>query len=183
MLLVAAGSQIAPATWSSLNGPHIDVPGTRSLDLDDGTNVLFERTGNQVSGGVGPVTGSFTQVGSASFGPEDVAVTAPDGSLVPIRWAGNVQTIQTGDDIYIGVVEFEVTQDGEYSIEISAGGPSDVIVSKDIGESLSDLIGWFALGVAGVILMGIATVAMIVRAARDARARPSRSDLPPPPAT
>lgn len=168
---------LGPALRPGLTGASYATPLSRTVGLDAGRYVIFERIGSRT--GNGPV--SVTDVHSPTITPARVHVTGPDGRTVPVGRPGGRQTIGRGDEVFTGAVSFRVATSGSYLVQVQPAVSTRVLIGRDIGAAFASVAGWFA-AVAGAVLALIAgVVVLIVTGSRSRRAAAAGGWLPPEP--
>lgn len=149
------GLRTAPIFGTVVFATSHTVPMDGTLSLDEGSWVIFERTGTQRGGG--PVT--VTTNGPVTLTADEVMVTGPTGRPVPTGGMTGNQTINRNGAIYTGAVHFRAATKGHYRIVIS-GRSGPVIISQDIGSVFSSAAPWFLLTVMA-LLGGLGGVALM----------------------
>ncbi len=107
--------------------PAEQVPGTIAMTLDEGTYLVFERSGSNRS--YGPVTVSNRD--AVRIDPGDVSVVGPAGPL-DTSWASVSETITRGSAVYTGVVEFEVRRGGRHQITVAGASGEVIVAPRDV---------------------------------------------------
>lgn len=160
---------------NTIDAPAVALPANVQLELHAGTYDVYQWTGTNRGGFGFHVTDS----GPPGLGPGDVTVTAPDGSDVPVGFAGSaLATLTRGSRIYTGAARFHAPSSGLYTIRIRAsGGLPEVIIGRSFGDAVRTAAGWFlTLGI-GVAVALTGLVMLIVGIVRRGKAQP-RPGLP-----
>jgi len=167
-LLIAIPSFFAgflPIIHAFESTPRFDVPGETHLHLGSGSYLLYEENGTTSFG-------SVTISGGTSITPNDVTVTAPDGTTVPVDYldSSTTETITRQGHRYEGVVRFSTPAAGDYTINVTGVESTAVIVARPITDTITSVLGWFALAGAGGITFVVGVVLLIVGSVRRGRA-------------
>jgi hypothetical protein len=177
-VVVVCAVRVGAEVTGTVNAPSFTIPGSTVVDLETGTYAIFEHTGTQ--GSAGPVSMTFR--GRPTLGPDDVVVTDPAGTPVPLRPTSRNETVTRGADIYTGVLEFRAAAAGPYRVEAEGSGPATTaLVGRELGDLFRALLPWIGGLVIGLIVAGIAVVALIAGSVRAARRRRREQPLPSPP--
>ena len=155
--------------------PHA-VPGVITGNLGSGAYVVYERTGTRRGSG----NFTFGENAPVTLNPGVVAVTGPGEEPVPVRPTSYNETITKGTAVYTGAVRFDVARRGTYTIRIGGERPTEVLVTRSLGDSFRRLGGAFLLallggfiGFVGVVLLVVGLVRRMVAPAADAAAVPA----------
>jgi Protein of unknown function (DUF2510) len=162
------GVKIVPSLIRGITGPVYAVPMDRTISLSAGKYLVFERTGTRTSGG--PITVTDDQ--GVSIGPDQIRVTAPDGTGVATGFPSGAQTIERNGVVFTGAVEFRARVSGDYEISVQTSSPTTVMISRDLGSLIISVLAWIATGAAGFFLLAAGTVMLIVYATRRNRTPP-----------
>ena len=151
LALVAIGmAVVVPGCVDQFSGPRIDVPGQRTVELDDGTWTIHQRVD-----------------GSPLLGPGDLVVSGED---VEVRSMGFSETLSINEVDYVGIARLEVGTSGPVTIGTGVGGEpsqlqySELLVTRGFA-GFGRLVGWTVAAVVGVVLI----VLGLVRRSRRAR--------------
>jgi hypothetical protein len=163
-------------------GPSYPTPVRVHLRAVPTTYVVYELTGGRF--GDGTLDGG----GLTTITPDQVRVTAPDGSPVPVsELVGMDQTVTRGSEVYTGAVQFDTPSSGTYLVEIATPG-TRVVVGRSLGSALGGPLRWLAGVGSGGLLFLVGLVLLIVGLARRRRDRvpvaaayPYQAALPVPP--
>jgi hypothetical protein len=139
-----------------VDAPMIDVPGTSTLSLQEGTYYLYD------------------PYGSGSLTADNVHVTAQGGSPPTPATPSATETITRGGTTYTATVGFHADHAGLYDITVSNTGSRRVIVALSFSSVAASIAGW-AVGVVTAVLLAIAGIVLLIvslvarsRARRDA---------------
>ena len=151
-----------------LGSDSVALPAHLQRHFDTGTYEVYQRTGT--SGGGGGFT--FSNGQPPTLRPADVVVTGPDGSRLATNYAsGARETIGRGSGTYTGVVTFDITSSGDYTVDIAAdGGFPEAIVARSIGSAAHAAAKWLVLLVIGALAAAVGLVLLIVGIVRRNRA-------------
>jgi hypothetical protein len=151
-----------------LGSDAVTLPAHLHRHFGTGTYEVYQRTGSR-SGGGGFTFNSDT---TTTLAPQDVTVTGPNGAQVIAEYAGaGRETITRGSASYTGAVAFDITQSGDYTVDIRAdGGLPEVVVTRSLGSALTAAAKWLVMLVVGVIVAGVGLVLLIVGVIRRNRA-------------
>lgn len=171
-LAVGAAGSVSDA----LTSPVLSVPGTRTLRLERSEYAVYELNGSQTRRG--DVTA--VQRHSITITPDQVTVTGPDGTPLPLGGpGGGSQNITRGEQIFTAAVFFDVPAAGDYRVAITPDQAGQVIVAKTLGAAFAGKGRW-AIGLLASIpgiLIGI--VLLIVGVVLRYRSRPGRVVVAP----
>ena len=178
ILIVLGASLVAPIVvrgidilWGVITAEEHVVPGTFTQDLDEGTFVVYGRTGSSTS--VGPVS-------TNRWWPSHVAaveVQDPSGRPVLVSPRGN-ETITIGNRQYTGIVEFD-SEGGRYTFDVDASRPTTVVVNSSILATLSDSLLLIVIAPIGGFCVIGGAVLVIVALVRRSKARREAAPGPP----
>lgn len=164
-LAVQVGGQVVRMMTSDAK----ETPVTMVRTLEEGTQLVYERTGTQLDGPVPP--------GLLTVGVDDVTVTAPDGSLVPVETPRWNETLTRGTSVYTAAVSFEVDVEGVYRVAVATPG-TEVILAPGFSSILAGAVGWIVLaGLAGLLFV-IGGVLLVVGLVKSSNARPVTASTP-----
>jgi Protein of unknown function (DUF2510) len=143
-------------------GSVYTAPGTVNRHFDTGTYEIFE----QVAGGVdNPLLGT-------PLTPSDVRVTSSSGETVPTtdRLSAN-ENIGRGSTTYEGVIEFKITQPGDYTVIVSGNAGEKFFVTSSFGDLAKHAAIWFVLMGLGMLIGFTGVVLLIVGIVRRRKER------------
>lgn len=157
LVAVVAGIVGVVASTASLVagfGAPLTTPTSFTRLLDGGTTyVVYERVASGSGSASDPVLYTVT--------PEDVTVTGPDGTPVPVTDTGTVtQTFDSGARTFAGVASFDVPRTGSYQIAIGTEG-AEVILAPSF-TTFARSFAWIALIGLGVLLGLLGLILLIV---------------------
>jgi hypothetical protein len=166
---IAGGAGTAVTFGKTILGTDsVALPAHLQRHFGSGTYEVYQRTGTR--GGGGGFT--FSNDEPPTLQPQDVVVVGSDGSqLVTSPALGAQETITRGSGSYTGVVTFNVTTSGDYTVNIAAdGGLPEAIVTRSIGSAAHAAAKWLVLLVLGALAAAIGVVLLIVGIVRRNRA-------------
>jgi len=178
----AVGAVVAISTvvHAITSGPVLSLPTDTRMHLSAGTYLVYQRTGTTHGGG----GVSFSSSGPPTLQPSDVAVSAPDGTTVPVDYPGSSESLTRGSASYTGAVSFDVPRSGDYEVRIGPphGGTPRAIVARSLGSMVHKIAGWAALAALGFFVGIVGVVLLIVGIVRRSRARRPAivGGMPPP---
>lgn len=169
-LFVASVTVIGVALYDQFDHPaDVSVPGTTSVELKAGDYLLWQESGPE-SGSSGL---NFGGTYGSAITPAEVSVTSPGGRRLPLSVPSGVQTLSNGSLTYTGVVGFQASTPGYYTIRVEGHEATKVIVDLSWSGLFASIAGWIGgaviacvLGAGGMALL----IVMLVRAS-DARRR------------
>ena len=115
---------------------------------------------------MGPLTA--TQNTGVSLLPDQVMITAADGTTVPVGVLAVDETLTRGNATFTGAARFVIASQGSYRVTVTAPG-LHIVVAPSITSSLGRVLAWLALvGIGALlgILGGILLVVGLVRRGR-----------------
>jgi hypothetical protein len=167
----AAGGGLIESFTTPVRVTPVDV----TLDLDDGTYVIYEATAR--SSGAGSIS---TTVGrGVTITPEDVSVVSSSGDQLQMETTRFDITIDRGNLTYTGAVQFDVDRSGSYRVQIDGSGQQVIIAPSLIG-SIGSAVAWLSLIGIGGLLVVIGLVLLIVGLVRGRRQPTVAAGTPPP---
>jgi hypothetical protein len=149
----------------TFTSPVYTVPGDFQLHLKHARYTVYQHSGTR--SGFGSRRDAFLN----QIPPSSVRVTAPDGSLVPLSFDDNGETITRGSAIYSGSLVFDAPAGGTYDIRFDNTSTTTVIIARSIRDAIRSVIVWFGTAALGGILLVTGLVLLIVGATRRGRAR------------
>jgi len=154
---------------------RFDVPGRVRMHLDHGDYMLYEDRGATSFGN------AFSRDDSVTITPEDVTVTAPDGTTVAVRERSTfIETVNVDGRRYVGAVRFTAPTTGDYVVGVTGTRADQALVSRPLGSVARRSLGWFALTGLGAVLLVVGVVLLIVGAVRRGRSQvPAFAASPP----
>lgn len=175
--------QVLPAAIDGLTKTPLATPGSDEMHLTPGLYAVFERTGTQSGGG--GIT--FSENNSPKLAPRDVTVTGPSGEQVTTRYMSSNQSLNRNGKLYTGVIEFTVTEAGQYTVAVTRV-TGEVVVTRSLldGQAGNVIVGvmsglTFVFSTAGLVLATIVVSTRRTRARRAAWSAPAPPTIPPPP--
>jgi Protein of unknown function (DUF2510) len=153
---------------TSFSSPVQSTPTVITEDLDEGTYLIYERTGSRRE--MGPFFNEMDR--GVTLTGSDVTVRGPDGSEVTVLRPTIDETLDRGNEIYTGALRFTVETAGVHRIDIDSQG-QQVIVAPSLAGAFVGGIGWLAAaGVAGLLgLVGL--ILLIIGFVRGHRTAPA----------
>lgn len=174
LILMIGGALLAIPTFivgllpiiDALDTQEFTVPGSTTQQLDEGTYVVYERTGS------GSLSSTFDDV-FITIQPEDVTVTGPDGRVRTYRpeFYNDILTQTDSSDRFTGAVRFKIETAGEYTIRVDSTTPTSVIVAHPFVDTLTGSFVWFAFTGIGAIAFIVGVILLIVGSVRRSRYR------------
>ena len=165
---------IVPVVRAVTTSYRFEAPDTVRLQLGKGEYLLYEATGSDSLGS------TFSGNDAVTISPEDVTVTAPDGSGVEVRDRGSVvETLSISGERYVGAVRFTAAAPGEYTIAVRASSQKGVAVARPFGATVQSVLGWFGLAALGGLVFVTGLVLLIVGSIRRGRVRAAFASAPP----
>jgi hypothetical protein len=166
---------VAPIVRAVQSPIRLEVPGRASMHLEHDDYMLYEDKGASSIGN------AFSPDDSVTITPEDVTVTAPDGSAVSVSERGSfIETINVDGRRYVGAVRFTAPVAGEYVVGVTGAPVGRALVARPLASVARGSIGWFALAGLGAVLVVVGVVLLVVGAVRRGRARvPAFATSPP----
>lgn len=139
-------------------GPVYSTPAAVERELRASKYLVYERTGTQRSSG----SVTFSEFGSITLGAEQVSVTGPDGTRLPVRRPTTNETITRNTAVFSGAIEFRVKVPGRYRIEVRSERPTTVMVAESLGTSMMralpmvlGMVGGGAVALAGIVVLAV----------------------------
>jgi hypothetical protein len=155
-----AGSKVI-ATFTA---PVRVTPADFTIDLDEGTYVVYEQTG--ATRGSGPIT--TTQRGSVTITPSAVEVVSASGASVPVEAMTLNETVDRANGTFTGAARFTVVEPGVHRIQVLGNG-RQIIVAPSIAGSFGSAGAWLALVGVGALVAFIGLILLIVGLVRGRR--------------
>ncbi|HUO47402.1 MAG TPA: DUF2510 domain-containing protein [Acidimicrobiales bacterium] len=134
---------IRTAVDQYVNAPMIDVPGTSTLSLQEGTYYLYDPNG------------------SSALTSDNLQVQARSGSQPTPAAPSGTETFARGGTSYTATVGFHAGHAGVYDITVSNTGSRRVIVALSFTSVAASIAGW-AVGIVAAVLFGIAGVVLLI---------------------
>jgi hypothetical protein len=174
IVLIIAGVALAIPTFiagvvpivEAVRSPiRFEVPGRSTMHLERGDYMVYEDKGPSSIGN------AFSQDDSVTISPQDVSVTAPDGTAVDVLERGSTtETVSVGGRRYVGAVRFTTPEAGEYVVGVTDTAVGHALVAHPLASVARRSLGWFALAGLGGLLLILGVVLLIVGAVRRGRA-------------
>jgi hypothetical protein len=151
---------------NTLTSKEYPVPGTITLNLHEARYTVYQFTGTR------SLFGGESNSGAYRIAPSAVTVTAPDGSTVPVSYTTRDEVLTRGSRQYQGALDFDAPAKGHYVIVFDRSAPSTfVVVSRSVEDVLRSVVGWFALGALGGVVLVAGVIMLIVGIVRRGRAK------------
>ncbi|MCZ3388636.1 MAG: DUF2510 domain-containing protein [Actinomycetia bacterium] len=155
-----AGSRVI-ATFTA---PVRATPADFTVDLDEGTYVVYEVTG--VARGSGPM--NTRRAGSVTITPSAIQVVSASGAPVPVETMGLTETVDRNNETFTGAARFTVVEPGVHRIKVLGNGQR-IIVAPSIAGSFGSALAWLGLVGIGALVSVIGLVLLIVGFVRGRR--------------
>ncbi len=179
MFVASAGADVIRA----FTAPIRDTPLDATIDLDEGTYVVYEQT--TMGRGNSPFPGNGGR--GVTISPDAVSVLSPSGESLPVESTTFDETIDRSNSTFTGAVRFTVEDSGIHRVVVDGSG-QQVIVAPSIVSSFGSALAWLAVVALGALLAVIGLVLLIIGLVRGRRpagaAAPASApvSLAPPPA-
>lgn len=148
----SAGASVIETFTTPIRVTPVDL----TLELDEGTYVIYEATGQSRSSGAI----STTQGQGVTISPDDVTVVNAAGEQIAVEVQGFDETIDRGSVTFTGAVRFTVDDAGPHRIQVDGSG-QQVLVAPSIIGSFGQAVAW--LGLIGVgVLVGIVGLVLLI---------------------
>lgn len=159
LLGVAGGALFVRSAGASVietfTTPVRVTPADLTLDLDEGTYVIYEATSPATGDGFGTTSGR-----SVSISPSDVSVVNASGEQLVVEAESVTETIDRDNLTFTGAVRFTVDSAGPHRVEV-AGSDQQFIVAPSLFSSFGRVIAWLGLIAVGALLGLIGLVLLI----------------------
>jgi hypothetical protein len=150
-------SRVGGVLVDALSADSQLTPAHMQLQLDSGSYVVYELTGQSRSGG--PLT--IQNGHGVTVDVSDVTVTSAAGTRIQVDPMTMRETITQGSSEYTGAARFEIPQDGQYIVDVETPG-TRVLVAPSITSGFRGTLRWFALGGLSGLLFLVGAVLLIV---------------------
>ena len=160
MFVGSAGADVIRA----FTAPVRDTPLDATIDLDEGTYVIYEQTSMGRGNGLFPGGGGR----GVTISPDAVTVLSPSGESLPVETTSLDETIDRNDSTFSGAVRFTVDDPGVHRVSVEGLG-QQVIVAPSIASSFGNALAWLAGVALGALLAVIGLVLLIVGLVRGRR--------------
>ena len=183
LLGVAGGALFVRSAGASVietfTTPVRVTPADLTLDLDEGTYVIYEATSPATGDGFGTTSGR-----SVSISPSDVSVVNASGEQLVVEAESVTETIDRDNLTFTGAVRFTVDSAGPHRVEV-AGSDQQFIVAPSLFSSFGRVIAWLGLIAVGALLGLIGLVLLIAGLIRGSKSgkptvAPPIVPVPPP---
>lgn len=134
---------------------QVPVPGTEEVELEAGADYQVLAFGSRLVAARGGF-GEGDELDPLPFAEPQVAVTAPDGSPVPLSEPFLDLSSTTGDVDSVSIGDLEVTESGTYTIAADGNGRRVRSIGVTPGLDLGDTAGALASG--GLVALGAIVV-------------------------
>jgi len=186
LVLVIAGLALAiptliagviPIVRNVTSSVRFSVPNNVRVHLSRGTYMVYEDTGTNSLGS------AFSNDDSVTISPADITVTTTEGVSIRVFDRGDIrETINSGDDHFVGAARFTTPSVGDYLVEVRSATPKAVLIGRPITDTVRSSLGWFALTVVGGVAFVVGIVLLIVGSVRRGRMRTAMAYAPAVPA-
>jgi hypothetical protein len=173
------------AVVKTVLAPSHPIPGQFQLELAKGQWTIYEHTAREI-GGANDETPTRAPIEFPRLTNESVRITAPSGQGVLPRGTSANESITQGTSVYTAMMVFDAPSSGQYSVQVTAGLPGDVIVTRGFGDTFVRAARWILLTLAGgglFLLGGILLIVGIVRRRNAAGPPPPFTPAPATPLT
>lgn len=140
MFVGSAGADVVRAFTAPIRDTPLDV----TIDLDDGTYVIYEQTAGRVT-----------------IEPDAVSVLSPSGDSLPVETTTFDETIDRNGSTFTGAVRFTVQESGVHQVFVDGVG-QQVIVAPSIASSFGNALAWLGVAALGALLAVIGIVLLIL---------------------
>lgn len=148
----SAGASLIETFTTPVRVTPVDV----TLELDEGTYVIYEATSQGHS--AGPIT--TTEGGGVTIAPDDVTVLNGAGEELTIEGQRYDETVDRGDVTFTGAARFTVDDAGPHRIQVDGAG-QQVLVAPGLVGSFGRAVAW--MGIIGVgALLGIVGLLLLI---------------------
>ena len=171
MFIGAAGADVIRTFTAPIRNTPLDT----TIDLDEGTYVIYEQTS------MGRGNGLFPGGRGVTISPDAVSVLSSSGESLPVESTTLDETIDRNGSTFTGAVRFTVEDSGVHRVQVDgsvAGVGPQVIVAPSIASSFGNALAWLGAIALGALLAVIGLVLLIVGLVRG-----RRPALTPPPAS
>ena len=159
LLGVAGGALFVRSAGASVietfTTPVRVTPADLTLDLDEGTYVIYEATSPATGDGFGTTSGE-----SVSISPSDVSVVNASGEQLAVEAQSVTETIDRDNLTFTGAVRFTVDKAGPHRVGV-AGSGQQFIVAPSLFSSFGRVIAWLGLIAVGALVGLIGLVLLI----------------------
>lgn len=160
LFIGSAGTDVIRAFTAPIRDTPLDV----TIDLDEGTYVIYEQTG--AGRGNGPFPNN--QDRSVTVAPDTVSVLSASGESLPVETTTFDETIDRNNSTFTGAVRFTVEDSGVHRVLVDGVG-QQVIVAPSIASSFGNALAWLGVVALGALLAVIGLVLLIVGLVRGRR--------------
>jgi hypothetical protein len=175
IVLVVAGLALAiptliagvvPIIRTVTTSARFEAPNQVRVHLGEGTYMLYEDKGATSIGS------AFSSDDSVTITPDDVTVTSADGASVVVFDRGTIrETLNSGNDRFVGAARFTTPSVGDYTISVRSATPKVVLIGRPLTDTVRSVLGWFALSAVGGLTFVAGIVLLIVGSVRRGRVR------------
>jgi hypothetical protein len=186
IVLIVVGAAVAIPTFiagivpivRAVRSPiRFEVPGRASMHLEHGDYMVYEDKGATSIGN------AFSQDDSVNILPQDVTVTAPDGtSLLVLDRGSFAETMSVNGRRFVSAARFTAPVTGEYIVGVSTATTANghALVARPLASVARKSAGWLVLAGLGVVVLVVGVVLLIVGAVRRGRTQVPAFVVSPP---
>jgi hypothetical protein len=173
--VVGAIAKAGSGLKADFRSPMIATPGVVMPHLDAGTYVVYEQTGTRSR--MGPLR--TTEGRGLTLTPDQVRVTAPDGTPIQVELPTVDETLTRGNLVFTGAARFVAPTAGTYRIAV-ATPDLRILVAPSLISSITRALPWLATVAGGAVfgLVGLVLLLIGVVYGRPRTAQPASRPLP-----
>jgi hypothetical protein len=154
---------VEPLVSTFVSSPAFFIPGESRLHLNEGTYLIYERTGGSTFG----LSDEMTTLPTSA-----VTVTSESGAELDVEpYTGDAEQLTRDGATYTGAVRFDVPAKGVYRVQITSTLPGRVIVARPLTDTLEATLPWWGVAALGAATAVTGAVLWIVGATRRRRRR------------
>ena len=162
----SAGASVIETFTAPIRVTPVDV----TLDLDEGTYVIYEATAR--GQGLGPPPGS-----GVTISPSDVTVLDSSGAQVTVGDPRFDETIDRDNLTFTGAARFTVDDSGPHRLQV-AGSGQQILVAPSLIGSFGQAVAWAGMIGLGLFVGLFGLVLLIIGLIRGSRSGPSQPAVP-----
>jgi hypothetical protein len=155
---------LAPIIRAVRSPIRFEVPGEARMHLAHGDYLLYEDKGATSFGS------AFSPDDTVTIQPQNVSVTAPDGSSILVLDRGSfAESLTVNGRRYVSAARFTAPSTGEYVVRVTGATFGHALVARPLASVARKSVGWFLLAGLGAVLFVVGIVLLIVGAVRRGR--------------